>query len=35
MDESGIAAMMGDFLNAFPDLRYTFDKFIAKDDYVV
>jgi steroid delta-isomerase-like uncharacterized protein len=35
MDESGIAAMMGDFLSAFPDLRYTFDKFIAKDDYVV
>jgi predicted ester cyclase len=27
--------MMGDFLSAFPDLRYTFDKFIAKDDYVV
>ncbi len=27
--------MMGDFLSAFPDLLYTFDQFIAKDDYVV
>ena len=35
MDQTGIATMMGDFLNAFPDLHYTFDKFISKDDYVV
>jgi predicted ester cyclase len=27
--------MMGDFLDAFPDLRYTFDLFIVEDDYVV
>jgi predicted ester cyclase len=27
--------MMGDFLSAFPDLVYTFDQFIAKDDFVV
>jgi predicted ester cyclase len=35
MDEAGIAAMMGDFLSAFPDLVYTFDQFIAKDNFVV
>ena len=35
MNEAGITAMMQDFLTAFPDLRYTFDHFIAKDDYVV
>ena len=35
MDAAGITAMMGDFLSAFPDLVYTFDQFIAKDDYVV
>jgi predicted ester cyclase len=27
--------MMAEFLTAFPDLRYTFDQFIAQDDYVV
>ena len=27
--------MMQDFLTAFPDLRYTFDLIIAKDQYVV
>ncbi len=35
MNATGIAAMMGDFLTAFPDLRYTFDQFIVQDDYVV
>jgi steroid delta-isomerase-like uncharacterized protein len=35
MDATGIAAMMTDFLTAFPDLRYTFDQFIVQDDYVV
>jgi steroid delta-isomerase-like uncharacterized protein len=35
LDSAGIATMMADFLTAFPDLYYTFDKFIAKDDYVV
>jgi steroid delta-isomerase-like uncharacterized protein len=35
MDEAGVTAMMGDFLSAFPDLRYTFDLWIAQDDYVV
>jgi steroid delta-isomerase-like uncharacterized protein len=35
MDTIGITRMMADFLTAFPDLRYTFDQFIAKDDYVV
>ena len=35
MNATGIAAMMGDFLTAFPDLRYTFDHFIVQDDYVV
>ncbi len=35
MDINGITAMMADFLTAFPDLYYTFDQFIAKDDYVV
>ena len=27
--------MMGDILNAFPDLRDTFDVFIVRDDHVV
>jgi steroid delta-isomerase-like uncharacterized protein len=35
LDAVGIAAMMGDFLSAFPDLVYTFDQFIAADDFVV
>ena len=35
LNAAGIAAMMGDFLSAFPDLVYTFDQFIAKDDFVV
>jgi hypothetical protein len=35
LDAAGIAAMMDDFLAAFPDLVYTFDQFIAKDDLVV
>jgi predicted ester cyclase len=33
MDATGIAAMMAEFLTAFPDLRYTFDQFIVQDDY--
>jgi steroid delta-isomerase-like uncharacterized protein len=35
MNAAGVTAMMGDFLAAFPDLRYTFDHFIVRDDYVV
>jgi hypothetical protein len=35
MDATGIAAMMAEFLTAFPDLRYTFDQFIVQDDYVL
>jgi steroid delta-isomerase-like uncharacterized protein len=35
MDEGGVTAMMGDFLTAFPDLRYTFDLFVVQDAYVV
>ena len=35
LDAAGIAAMMADFLSAFPDLVYTFDQFIAADDFVV
>lgn len=35
MEADGISAMMSDFLTAFPDLHYTFDQFIAKDNYVV
>jgi predicted ester cyclase len=35
MDADGVAAMMGDFLAAFPDLRYTFDDLIASGDRVV
>ena len=35
MNAEGIAAMMGDFLTAFPDLLITFDQFIANDDFVV
>jgi hypothetical protein len=34
LNATGIAAMMNDFLAAFPDLVYTFDQFIAKDDFV-
>jgi predicted ester cyclase len=30
-----VNAMMGDFLDAFPDLRYEFDLWITQDDYVV
>ena len=35
INAEGVAAMMGDLLNAFPDLLITFDQFIAKDDFVV
>lgn len=35
MDAAGVAAMMDDFLAAFPDLVYAFDDFIAEDDMVV
>jgi steroid delta-isomerase-like uncharacterized protein len=35
MDAAGVAAMMGDFLAAFPDLRYAFDRFIVRGDQVV
>jgi steroid delta-isomerase-like uncharacterized protein len=35
MNAAGIAAMMDEFLSAFPDLVYTFDQFIAQDDFVV
>ena len=35
LDAAGIGAMMADFLSAFPDLVYTFDQFIAADDFVV
>lgn len=35
MNVAGVAAMMDDFLIAFPDLKYTFDHLIAKGDYVV
>jgi steroid delta-isomerase-like uncharacterized protein len=35
LDEGGVTAMMGDFLTAFPDLRYTFDLFVVQDAYVV
>jgi steroid delta-isomerase-like uncharacterized protein len=35
LNATGIAAMMNDFLAAFPALVYTFDQFIAKDDLVV
>jgi predicted ester cyclase len=35
MDAGKVAAMMDDFLVAFPDLNYAFDHFIAKGDYVV
>jgi hypothetical protein len=30
MNAEGVAAMMGDFLAAFPDLLITFDQFVAK-----
>jgi predicted ester cyclase len=35
MDANGVSAMMGDFLAAFPDLRYAFDDFIVRGDRVV
>jgi len=35
MDAAGVAAMMDDFLTAFPDLVYAFDDFIADGDMVV
>jgi steroid delta-isomerase-like uncharacterized protein len=35
LDAAGVAAMMGDFLAAFPDLRYSFDRFIVQGDQVV
>ena len=35
MNAAGVASMMNDFLTAFPDLRYTFDKWIVRDDHVV
>lgn len=35
MDAAGVAAMMDDFLAAFPDLVYGFDDFITEDDMVV
>jgi predicted ester cyclase len=30
-----VSAMMGGFLDAFPDLKYEFDLWITQDDYVV
>jgi predicted ester cyclase len=35
MTIAGVTAMMGDFLDAFPDLHYTFDFWVAQDDMVV
>ena len=35
MDAKGVSAMMDDFLAAYPDLRYTFDHFIVRDDHAV
>mgnify|MGYP000368435497 CR=1 FL=1 len=35
MTVDGVTAMMGDFLAAFPDLRYTFDFWVVQDDMVV
>ncbi len=35
MNAAGVASMMSDFLTAFPDLRYGFDKWIVRDDHVV
>ncbi len=35
LDASGVAAMMDDFLGAFPDLHYEFTHFIAEGDLVV
>jgi predicted ester cyclase len=32
---AGVTSMMGDFLNAFPDLHYAFDLWITQDDLVV
>src|SRR3954469_11219306 len=35
MNRDGVTAMMNDFLRAFPDLRYTYDLLLVRDDYVV
>jgi steroid delta-isomerase-like uncharacterized protein len=35
MTAAQVAAMMDDFLVAFPDLRYEFDFFVVQDDMVV
>jgi len=35
MTTDGVIAMMGDFLDAFSDLHYTFDLFVVEDDHVV
>jgi predicted ester cyclase len=35
MNSAGVAAMMDDFLKAFPDLRYTFDLLEARGEYVI
>jgi steroid delta-isomerase-like uncharacterized protein len=35
LDAAGVAAMMGDFLAAFPDLHYSFDDLFAAGDRVV
>lgn len=34
MNPAGVTAMMGDFLTAFPDLRYTYDLWLQQDDNV-
>jgi steroid delta-isomerase-like uncharacterized protein len=35
MNAEGVSAMMGDFLAAFPDLRYTLDQLIVRGNHVV
>jgi predicted ester cyclase len=35
MTSAEVGAMMGSFLDAFPDLRYEFDLWLTQDDYVV
>lgn len=35
MTSEEVGAMMGSFLDAFPDLRYEFDLWITQDEYVV
>ena len=35
MDNTGVAAMMDDFLKAFPDLHITFDLLEARGEYVM